>query len=231
MFLFSKPPNYDQKRKTQRVSCKLATICEQGKVAFNATAVDLGMQGMRLIVPRKIKTGTRLNVSAAKGEVEGKSVTFEVRWCRLKRFSSSIEVGGLYRSALEGTWVERAWRELGMRSGVSQERRRSVRAAINQDFTLSVHINGTLPGKVENLSLGGAQVVMGHPLGNEMLDLVIGPYYHLKALKLKAEVVHHMSSHFADTWYYGLTFSQLTPAQRSQLNQYVQHLLKAQAES
>ncbi len=231
MFLFSKPPNYDQKRKTQRVSCKLATICEQGKAAFNATVVDLGSQGMRLIVPRKLKAGTRLNVSAAKGDKEGKSVTFEVRWCRQKRFTSSIEVGGLYRSALEGSWVERALRELGMQRGVSQERRRSVRAPVNQDFTLSVQINSTLPGKVENLSVGGAQVVMGHPLGNEILDVVLGPYYHLKALKLKAEVVHEMSSHFADTWFYGLTFCQITPAQRGQLNQYVEHLLKAQAES
>lgn len=229
--LFPKSVSYDQKRQTQRISCRYAVLCEMDKSAFNATVVDIGSRGLRMAVPRKLKAGTRLNVSYARKDLVGKSINFEVRWCRLKRFTSIIEVGGVYTSRLEGTWVESALNEMGL-TELTAERRKSVRAPISEDFTLQVQIDTTLPGRVENLGIGGVCVVLGHPLGSgAILELLIGPYYHLKALKVKAQVVHQLSTPFPDTWSYGLAFHQLTAAQRTLLSSYVEQILKARADS
>ncbi len=197
-----------QKRQTRRFGSRYSILCEVDDTEFNATVIDLGAEGMRLAVPQKLESGTRLTVFARQDR-EGKGLELEVRWCQPKSFTSIIEVGCSYCGSPEGTWVESALKQL---DSSRDERRNDVRAPI----LLPIQVNGKLAGNVENLGPGGVLVTLDEALeqGSEV-TLRIGPTEGVEPLETRARIAHQTDGCF------GLAFLPLSPEQTALLNRYL----------
>lgn len=223
----------DEKRRLIRLKCRYPVTCSLEKRAFLATVVDMGLQGMRLEFPERVKAGQEIHVTynsdAPTFTVD--TVRCRAAWCRKGR-AGKIEVGVRYEETpanLEHSWVKVILRELGFDEKSIFQRRRQRRAVA----MLPAHVDrgtGRVAARVLNLGVGGALLQAEDFLDKgQRLTLEIGPALGLPILVARAEVVNCRYEPQSRSWFAGLRFRDLGGRQLDLLSRYLVNLLGSAA--
>ncbi|HXE73059.1 MAG TPA: PilZ domain-containing protein [Candidatus Nitrosotenuis sp.] len=221
----------EDKRRLIRLRCHFKVTCAQERRAFEAAVTDMGLGGMRLKVPERLKPGERVTVTNP--AVEGKGLLDSVRcavvWCRKQRHSEQLEVGVRYDDTpanMARSWVKFVLRNLGFDERAIYQKRKNIRAATSLPCHMEL-TSGKTEGRVVNLGVGGALVQSDYelPTGGRIL-LRIGPWQRLPALELGGQVRSGRFVPEGQVWLHGVRFINLSPAQVEVLGRYVITILR-----
>lgn len=220
----------EQKRSLTRLQCRIPVRCQGENLGFDALAVDIGLQGMRLEVPQKLPNDTVLAVSyhsLGRRRAPEKVVT-QVRWCRKCATSNSHEVGLEYvggDSNHPRSWVDYVLDEVGYDEESVFERRRSLRAP-GKLLGYLVTKGGRYAGRVANLGIGGALLETTRALARGTpVEVEIGPEHGLTRLVMSGKV-RHVRRAEAEGWLNGVVFEELRPEQVELLGHYLFWLMR-----
>lgn len=146
-----------ERRQTIRVDCCYQVGCALHGEEFPGTVSNMGLGGMRLLIPRRLDNGSELTLTQA--DLDSGPVTSKVIWTRQLR-SGEVETGLAYEgppARLQQSWVKPALQRLGFEVMPENERRQHVR--VNVKTTASLEAAGQrLPCTVVDLGLGGALI-------------------------------------------------------------------------
>jgi len=146
-----------ERRQTIRVDCCYQVSCAIEGEEVPGTVSDMGLGGLRLLVPKRLPNGTILTLGQkdlGSGEVETRVI-----WTRQLR-SGEVETGLAYEgppARLEQSWIKPALQRLGFEIMPEHERRQHVRVNLSAAGRLNVG-DRQLPCTVMDLGLGGALV-------------------------------------------------------------------------
>ena len=180
------------RRKQPRILMHLPVRCRLEGPDFPAELVDLGLKGMRLVLPQRVRRQQALIVSALPGDgVAGRpELRCSVIWCRQNQ-AGQIQAGVVYNDTSENlatSWVHYLLLQRNCPVGERKDRRIEAGVPIEVEDgnkqTLAV-------GQVVDLSLGGAKIrVPGRlPVDCQLVLKIGGLNPGLKPIVLKAQVV------------------------------------------
>ncbi len=148
---------FPERRQTIRVDCCYQVGCAIEGEEFPGTVSNMGLGGMRLLIPRRLPNGSELTLTQA--DLDAGSVNSKVIWTRELR-GGEVETGLAYEGPpgrLQQSWVKPALQRLGFEVMPQHERRQHVR--VNVKTTASLEAAGRkTPCTVVDLGLGGALV-------------------------------------------------------------------------
>lgn len=228
----------EERRRLIRVRCDYQVQCQVGETRLPARVVDIGLNGMRLLLEQRVKSPASMQVHHPSSVLgfDSEEVVCHVRWCRKRRKGDGYEVGLQYADTegnVRHSWVKYLLKELGFDERSIFTRRKSIRAQASLPAQIVDGAGGRLQGIVVNLGAGGA-LFEGPEIGAEGDNVVLhlgpaapppssSPSLTFKALELPATVVESRDS------YTSLRFGQLDHSQVRQLGEYVLYLLKEQS--
>ncbi|MCA9793674.1 MAG: PilZ domain-containing protein [Candidatus Eremiobacteraeota bacterium] len=238
--------SYDgvDRRKVIRLRCRYSVYVLYKKQILTATAVDMGLQGIRLDVREKLKKGTPavllyrgavgqkpvLTLPDIQRDLEAASqegVHCEVTWCHQDRYSKKIQAGVRYVDTpqrMSRSWVKKILREIGFDESTIFQRRKIVRVMASIPYETRTP-DGPVKGLVLNLGAGGALLQSDSPLPT-ILKLHIGPYKNMEYLNISGKVVTCRHEPTSNSFLQGIRFQGTTPAEVELLGKYIMSLLK-----
>lgn len=152
-----------ERRQTIRVDCCYQISCSIQGEELGGSVSDMGLGGMRLLIPRRLPNGTIITLEQK--DLGSGAVEARVIWTRQLR-SGEVETGLAYEgppARLEQSWIKPALQRLGFEIMPEQERRQHVRVNLSAAGHLNMH-NRQIPCTVVDLGLGGALVEGPPPL-------------------------------------------------------------------
>ena len=192
-----------ERRQTTRIPCCYQVSCQLNGEAFPATVSDMGLGGMRLLLPRRLAAEARLVVEQSDLSERG-TVELTVVWTRQLR-SGEVETGVAYEGPperLEQSWIKPALQRLGFEARA--ERRQHVRVGLSAGGHLEF-AGQQVPCTVVDLGLGGALIEGPQPPPSlregESCQLVVDIP---DCSPLAARVVYHQK--LENGWRCGLRF-------------------------
>jgi len=224
-----------ERREPVRARCHLHVTLIEGEEARQATVTDLSVAGMRLRAKTPPK-GKRFSVSHPNphGEFELDTVRCEVLWSRKRKYGNDYAIGVSFiddPSILDRSWVDFAWRTLGLQEKYLFAKRAHIRA----DASLPVDVSGAhglraAEGMVLNLGIGGLLMESRAELDrDERVRLHLGPWHDLPALDVDAMVLARRDGEHKKSFLYSIRFDEPSADQLKLLGKYVVRLLKESA--
>jgi c-di-GMP-binding flagellar brake protein YcgR len=220
-----------ERRRLVRLKCRYPVTCELERSAFRAVVVDMGVQGLRLEIPERLKRGQVVHVTytGAQGHFAVDSVRCQVNWTR-RNLHGHLEAGLSYEdleSNLERSWVKVILRELGFDAVSIFQRRKARRVVAMLNVLLRRPGRGGLNARVLNLGVGGALLQTLDPFERgQVLTMDLGPVKGLSVLSVSAEVLTCRYEPRSQSWFCGVRFQGLADRQLDLLSRYLVHLLK-----
>lgn len=185
----------EERRQLIRLKCSYDVNCIVGNRSFPAKVIDIGLNGLRLEIPQRLRVGAVIYVQRPKpnSRFNNEHVMCSVRWCRKRRKSSQLEAGLKYGDTpgnMRRSWVRFLLKELGFDERAIYSRRKAIRADSRITGKMINDQGETIQGLVVNLGVGGALFESGKAFGpgNEV-RLHLGPDKRLPALDLAATVI------------------------------------------
>lgn len=221
-----------EKRRLIRMKCRYKVTCSIEREAFMATVVDMGLQGLRLETPHRLKVGQAAYVTynSDSPAFSVDTVKCQVAWARKTR-SGKLEAGLRYddtKANLERSWVRVILREMGFDEKSIFQRRRERRAVAMLPAQVGAPgLRAPLAARVLNLGVGGALLATEDRLekGQEVA-LDIGPGLGLPVLAVAGEVVTWRYEPASQNWFSGVRFRNLSGKHLDLLSRYLVKLLK-----
>jgi len=220
-----------ERRRLVRLKCRYPVTCELEKSAFRAVVVDMGVQGLRLEIPERLKRGQVVHVTypSTQAHFAVDSVRCVVNWTR-RNPQGQLEAGLRYddlESNLEKSWVKVILRELGFDAASIFQRRKARRVVAMLQVQLRRPGRTGLTARVLNLGVGGALLQTLDPFDRgQVLTMDLGPVKGLSVLSVSAEVLTCRYEPRSQSWFCGVRFSGLSDRQLDLLSRYLVHLLK-----
>ena len=216
------------RRSRPRIACDVVVSCLDESGNWQARVTDIGIQGLRLLVARQMKTGSSLLVSALPGTAdEGRpDLRCVVSWCR--RIGGGEMAAGLrYDDKPENiaqSWVHYMLVKRHYPSFERQDRR--VEAGLPVEIRQKGQ-EGTIPGILLDLSLGGAKVRVERDLAQDapLLLRFGGGTSKLNPVKLQAQVVARSQTHGREGEIYSLKFFPADGSEKRRLKRVLMTLL------
>jgi len=229
-----------EKRKTTRIRCAIDVQVSSVRQSFSARIIDMGIRGVRMEVPRRLKAGDKMNVkltqfSGSSAPFENDSVWMKVLWCRKRRYAAVIEVGAAYDDTeknMERSWVKYLLRKIGLDTkGIFEHRKRlRVSGRVPLRYTVAGR-QGFDDCEVINLGVGGLLADTDHEIRpGTKVEMKIGPYYTLEPIVLSGLVVSRVINRDTNHWNTAVQFLGLTDRQIQSVGKYVLYLLRASAD-
>lgn len=242
--LFTASHSVEDRRKIIRLRCRYSVYAVYKGEVLTATAIDMGLQGIRLEVPERLKKGQTvhllyrgaagqppvLKLSDVKRDLDNAlkaGVECEVTWCRQDRYTKKIQAGVSYTdspSRMSKSWVKKILREIGFDEESIFQRRKIMRVVAQIPFLARVD-QATIKGQVLNLGAGGALLQADEALP-PTLELRIGPYKKFNTLTIAGKVVTKRHESTSNSWLHGVRFQSPDEEQVDLLGKYVIALLK-----
>ncbi|MEW6284041.1 MAG: PilZ domain-containing protein, partial [Candidatus Eremiobacterota bacterium] len=221
----------NEKRRVVRLKCHHKVEGLSGDTTLAAVVTDIGLGGVRLALPQRVEMGQEISVRSL--EMQDTKVKLEVHarvvWCKPNPETGTIEAGLQFQEdpeVLGGSWVSALLHQLGAEQR-HFEGRKHIRALAGLDASVQLPDASTLHGKVQDLGLGGGQLLSEQPLPPQTpLKLQVGPYGEYDPLNLTAEVLNSRYDDEKKLWAHSLKFVKTPPAQLKLLGRYVVDLLK-----
>jgi c-di-GMP-binding flagellar brake protein YcgR len=235
------PESLKDKRKSVRIRCSINVTAHSGKEEFAARVVEMGKEGVRLEVSRRLKPGTKYGIevkhkaiSASVLDYEIMNVWGEVLWCRKKRLSSRMLAGVRFidnPSHIERSWVRFILRRLGYDSKTVFQKRKDIRVGASVSVRYMMGRERMGDGKISNIGIGGIlmECVNSLPV-NQEIHLRIGPYASMEALVIKGVVLQCRRDAATRLWKLGIRFTEHSPKQTQILGRYIVRFLKETSE-
>jgi hypothetical protein len=180
------------RRRVPRIVCDLEVSCLDETGNWQARVTDMGIQGIRVAVPKAMKKGHSLLLSALPGTTaEGRpDLRCLVSWCR-RDGAGLIHTGLHYDDSPEN--IARSWVHyylLARHYPTSERHDRRVEAGLPIEVRQK-GVEGTFPGLLLDLSLGGAKIRVEHNLAAEspLLMRFGGGKSKFNPVKLQAQIV------------------------------------------
>ncbi len=220
-----------ERRRLVRLKCRYAVTCEVEKAAFRAVVVDMGVQGLRLETPERLKRGQVAHVtySTPHAAFAVDSVRCVVSWVR-RNGQGQLEAGLRYEDQeenLEKSWVKVILREMGFDAASIFQRRKARRVVAMLTVQLRRPGGAVMNARVLNLGVGGALLQIADPLDRgQTLLMDLGPVKGLPVLPVSAEVLTCRYEPRSESWFCGVRFRNLSDRQLDLLSRYLIHLLK-----
>ncbi len=221
----------EERRRLIRVKCDYDVSCIIGSRNFPAKVVDMGLNGLRLEIPSRLKKGSTVYIHHPKpsNRFSNEHVMCTVKWCRKQARSSQLEAGLQYADTpgnMRRSWVKFLLKELGFEERAIYSRRKAIRAPSALEARCRLESGEFVAGKVINLGIGGALFESQEAYGpGQAVRLEIDPPKRFRPLAVEAMVIttvkqpdggFHLSLRFADP----------TPKEVEQLGDYVIFLLR-----
>ncbi|MBI3925404.1 MAG: PilZ domain-containing protein [Armatimonadetes bacterium] len=246
-----KQDSVEERRKVIRLRCRYTVFCILGSDIWQATVVDMGLQGLRLQMERKLSKGTMVSLvyrNAAGGTpvvkkadliadpdlAAQRGVRCQVNWVNQDRYSKTVEVGVTYADApdrMSRSWVKKILREIGFDESTIFQRRKIIRVVSSIPCQIRVQegaSQGTIAGRALNMGAGGTLVQTDDSIKNKTgVLLLLGPYEKFPELKAAGTVVTTRFDAPTRSWLHGVRFENLSSSQVDLLGKYVVSLLKA----
>ena len=221
-----------ERREMIRLKCRFPVRCFYKDQSFRGIVTDMGIKGLRLESPRKLRKGQMLQIELEEltGPFSVARVNCQVRWCRNQKTSTFIGMGVSYEEPLErmsDSWVRSVLYELGFEEEFIYQRRRAVRV----DCCLSgeLEMDGQrVPVSIVNLGVGGALIRgMGALELRDPVRLFLGPETPLPSVGLESEVVG-MKAEAGEQHLLSVRFLEMSPSLNRTLGRYVMTQLREQ---
>lgn len=221
----------EERRRLIRVKCNYDVSCIVGNKTFPATVLDMGLNGLRMEVPERLRKGATVYVHHPKpsNRFDNEHVMCNVKWCRNKKTGDGLEVGVQYADTpgnMRRSWVKFLLKELGFDERAIYTRRKSVRAPSHLKGSMTNGDGERSEGTVLNLGVGGALFTAENafPPGSAV-RLKVGPYRRMSPLELDATIISTRKQR--DNGYFvSVRFTDPTPKEVKRLGDYVIGLLK-----
>ncbi len=242
--LFQENAPDEDRRKVIRLRCRYSVYMIYKKQVLTCTAVDMGLQGIRLDMREKVKPGTRvallyrgavgqkpvLKLADVTRDLEDSiqnGVRCAVLWCQQNRYSKKIQAGLRYADSPERmskSWVKKILREIGFDEETIFQRRKIIRVAASLPYEARSG-ETRLKGVVINLGAGGA-LIQSEQVLPDILELAIGPYKNNDTLCIRGRVVTRRHEPHSNIWLNGIRFGSPSQEEVELLGKYVVGLLK-----
>lgn len=236
LFLQSGGTSPEERRRLIRVKCSYEVNCIVGSKSFPATVVDMGLNGLRLEVPKRLKQGTTVYVQRPRpsNRFDNEHVMCTVRWCRKKSSSDVLEVGLQYADTpgnMRRSWVKFLLKELGFEERAIYSRRKNVRAPSELPATVRNKEGEKLTGTLINLGVGGALFKSEQAFSPGLsVRVAVGPYQRFSALDLESTVLSTRRTQDGGAYLLSLRFCDLSSKEVRLLGDYVIRLLQDAAD-
>jgi hypothetical protein len=225
----------DERRRLIRIRCQYQVKVDYNQQSFQAEVVDIGLNGMKLLVKEKFPAKAVLQVhqpEASEG-LNTDQVECSVRWCRRSRLGGEgFEVGVQYADSkgnMRKSWVKFLLKELGFDERSIFTRRKAIRADSKLVCQLSGDDGRSLDGMCVNLGIGGS-LFEGRtsyaPTSN--VRLRIGPFKKLKAVELPGQIITTRRLGEDKDYQSSIRFGEMSGSQLRLLGEYVLYLLREQ---
>jgi hypothetical protein len=216
------------RRNRPRIVCDIVVSCLDESGNWQAKVADIGIQGLRLTVGKPMKPGSSLLVSALPGTAdEGRpDLRCVVAWCR--RIGAGEMAAGLrYDDKPENiasSWVQYLLVKRHYPSFERQDRR--VEAGLPVEIRQKGK-EGTIPGILLDLSLGGAKIRVERDLTQDAPLLIRfgGGASKLNPVKLQAQVVARSQTHGREGEIYSIKFFPADGSEKRRLRRVLMTLL------
>lgn len=210
--------DFSDRRASLRIPCRIEARLLDGKKSIEVEIVDIGMRGLRLLIKGKVRKGSVVSLSDAKGE--GSPVSCKVEW--KKESAKGLLVGASFRDTSENLsqgWLMREIRAIGEEALETEQRRSGIRIVCN--FAGKLRLDDELHEvTVIDLGLGGALVA--HPGGalkkGQAVRLQFGPLNDLAKVSINSEIV---ATYKRDIPRYGLRFDTFVNGGVTDLERYL----------
>ncbi len=222
----------EERRRLIRVKCDYQVSCIVGNRTFAARVLDMGLNGMRLEVPERLRGGSTIYVHHPKpsNRFDNEHVICQVRWCRKRRNTDEIEVGVQYADTpgnMRRSWVKFLLKELGFDERAIYTRRKQVRAPAQLYSEVLSDDGQTLVSKCINLGVGGALFESHEAFSpGTNVRMKIGPYRRYRALDVTGTVITAKKQPHLGVYHTSVRFADPTSSQIRLLGDYVIGLLK-----
>lgn len=196
-------PGLFDRRDQVRLQCHYQVECKLGADSFNAVVLDIGINGCRLGVARKLEKDQEIFLSYKPGGVPvgRQRLRCKAVWCHPDDTHGFL-AGLVYADSPENvqhSWARRVLNELGF-----DPRTVVKRKAMRVDTTLPVVLQlldhgREVHGTVENIGVGGALLRLAEPLeAGARLQLTVGPLSKMKELVLLGRVIKSRANEATD---------------------------------
>lgn len=225
----------EERRRLIRVKCEYEVSCISGNRSFPAVVVDMGLSGLRLQVPNRLKQGGTVYIHHPKpsNRFNNEHVMCTVMWCRRKAGTNELEAGLKYADTpgnMRRSWVKFLLKELGFEERAIYSRRKAIRAPSELSARLRNQGGEALEGRVINLGIGGALFESdGGFSPGQAVRLEMDRVGRLKKIELDATVIT-TSRQDDDSYHLSLRFTDPSSKEVERVGDYVLLLLKNAAE-
>jgi hypothetical protein len=214
--------------------CRVPVICNLSGMEVGATVVDLGMQGMRLVLPTPLTRGSRILVgSKPEGSDLGGPVFCKVVWVLKSAKRKAYQAGLRFDDSDEAkasSWMRPVLSRLGFAKGKIREKRVDVRLEVHAHVPVSVQaMEGELlgDGVLVDFSRRGAQISVDTQIPKEtQIFLSIGPVGTFSPLECPGLVLLHYKDVAAQRYFHRVRFHSLTSPISKRVRQYFRFLQK-----
>ncbi|MBI3924877.1 MAG: PilZ domain-containing protein [Armatimonadetes bacterium] len=222
----------EERRRLIRVKCDYEVACIVGNRSFPAKVVDMGLNGLRLEAPERLRQGTTIYIHHPKpsNRFDNEHVMCQVKWCRRRKGSNAMEVGVQYADTpgnMRRSWVKFLLKELGFDERAIYTRRKAIRAPADLEASMHSDEGGRLEGKVVNLGVGGALFAGEEAFSPGLpIRMQIGPYRRYRVLEVPGTIISTRRRNENGGYLVSVRFNDPTPSQIRLLGDYVIGLLK-----
>lgn len=236
------PESLKDKRKAVRIRCSINAVCHGTKEEFAARIVEMGKEGIRLEVPRKVLPGAKYgielrhrSISASVLDYDIMNIWGEVLWCRKKRFSSKMVAGIRFldtSSNIDRSWVRFILKRLGFDSKSVFQKRHDIRVPVLIPLKYAVDREKRGEARVANIGIGGILMETLEPIQvNAEVHLKIGPYGRFAPIICRGTILQCRRDPATRMYKMGVRFLPLGPKQVQLLGRYILKFLKDSADA
>jgi hypothetical protein len=224
-----------ERRRVIRMRCRVPVLVSPAKGdAFNATVLDIGLQGLRLVSDTPLAKGSRVDVSTpSDGKDAGGPLVCKVAWMTKSSKRKLFQIGLVFEDSDENkaaSWMRPVLSGLGFAKGKIMEKRLDLRIEVGSLVRVAVHsLQGDFlaEGRLVDLSSGGAQVSIETqiPRGTQVI-LHIGPVGKYSTLECPGAVLIHFKDVANQRYFHRVKFHSIDAACRKSMRRYLGYFLK-----
>jgi hypothetical protein len=227
----------NEKRFSPRIQCEVQATCTfAGGEEYSTVVSEIGLYGIRIHMPRELKEGQMVKVTAIKGigilagaRYSSNSIKMKVIWSKRRKMGRDHMSGLQFtdtKKSLRDSWVAFLLKKYGIIVGLSSQRRKKIRLPASLPLSFSrPGEQERFPGTMLDIGLGGMLAAMEKGVGkDEVLQFYVGPYKYFPLLSINGKILHVRFVPSMGKWVAGVIFESPGETETKLLNSYLTHL-------